>query len=198
VEAQKLHAAEGFAPPQHNQTVALEGLEDLFQWASEMVADGVDTKSKKLREQRIRRNVLEVISKNKEHEAQEKVAEEVTYLQKRVIALLQIISERTEEISNLKQVMVGQYFQLEAMRELEKEVKQLRQMTWYREEAEEERKHLMTALARMKKERDFLDELLQTNETENDRLAKLLKEARTELQGYTNRTWWQRVIAVFK
>ena len=197
MEAQK--ANENLVPPvtNHKDAVAVDGLDDLFQWASGMVADSMDVRTRKDREQRIRRNVLEVIHKHKEHEAQEKFGEEVAYLHRRVIALLQALQEKTEEVSSLKQIMVAQYFNLRQLDDLEKEVKQLRSMTWYREEAEEERKALLTSLSKLKKDRDFLEDLLQTNETENERLARLLLAARADLETYRNRTFWQRLGSLF-
>ena len=194
------HIIQDFAPPggqqtsvSHDDAVNVEGLEDLFKWASDMVADGSDPKTRRVREQKISRNILEVIQKNKEYEAREKYAEEISYLQKRVIALLQILTEKLDETSNLKQVIVTQYYALSRIPQLEDEVKQLQAMTWYREEAEAERKHLMTALSKMKQERDFLDELVTINENENCRLAKLLSQSRAELAELQSRKWWHGI-----
>ncbi len=182
----------------HDEVVAVEGLDDLFKWASEMVADGLDGRARKAREQRIRRNVLGVIQRNKEHEAQQKFADEIQYLQRRVMAVMQVLQEKLEENSNLKQTMVAQYFALQKMGQLEEEVKQLQSLTWYRQEAEVERKHLMTAIAKIKKERDFLDELLTVNENENVRLSNLLNQCRAELAQLKDRRWWHPILSFFK
>jgi len=178
----------------HEETIAVEGLEDLFAWASEMVADEADPRARRSREFYLRRNILDVIQRNNQLEAREKYSEEINLLQKRVVALLQIISEKVEENASLKQTVVSQYYALAKIAHLEEEVKQLEKLTWYRDAAEEERKHMMDALAKMKKERDFLEELLTTNETENARLAELLSNARMELNAVKSRRWWHRFL----
>lgn len=186
--------AGGFDPSTvHTETVSTDGLEDLFQWASSLVADGEDNRARRSRELRIRRRVLDLIHTTKEQEAQAKYAEELSYLQRRVIALLQLVQEKSDETNVVKQVMVAQYFALQQIPALEEEVKQLKTLTWYREEAEAERKHLMTSLQRMKKERDFLDELLTINENENTRLMQLLVKARAETNELKNRRWWHPI-----
>lgn len=196
---QALEATLDFEPAgNHDEVVAVDGLDDLFKWASEMVADGLDGRARKAKEQRIRRNVLGVIQRNKQHEAQEKFGEEIQYLQRRVIALMQVLHEKMEENSHIKQVMVAQYFALQKVSQLEDEVKQLQALTWYREEAEAERKHLMNALSRLKKERDILDDLLTVNENENVRLANLLNQCRSELSGLKGRRWWHCLVNFFK
>lgn len=182
----------------HEDAINVDGLEDLFHWASEMVADGADPRARRTREQKLRRNVLEIIQKNKEIEAREVYAEEVDYLQKRVMALLQIISEKLEQNSSLQLVIVTQFFALSRVAQLEDEVKQLQAMTWYRDEAEAERKHLMDAISKLKKERDYLDELVTANETENTRLAKAYAQTRKELQDLKNRRWWHPAFDALK
>jgi chromosome segregation ATPase len=174
----------------HEEAIAVEGLEDLFHWASEMVADGSDPRVRRTREQKLRRNVLEIMNRNRDLEAKEKYSEEISYLQKRVVALLQVVSEKIEENATLKSIIFSQYFALSRIAYLEEEVKQLEKLTWYRDEAEAERKHLMDALSKLKKERDFLEELITVNENENCRLAKLLAEARAELDALKSRRWW--------
>lgn len=198
VDGRKLQTLEQFEPfTSHEEAVDVEGLEDLFHWASEMVADGQDPRNRRSKEQKLRRNVLDIIQRNREYEAKEKYAGEINYLQKRVIALLQIVSEKMEETASLKHVIMSQYYALSKIAHLEEEVKQLEKLTWYREEAEIERKHLMDALAKMKKERDFLEELITVNEHENTRVAKLLVEARLELETLKNRRWWHRFLPKF-
>lgn len=187
---------ENFAP-NHEDAVNIEGLEDLFQWASEMVADEYDPRARRGKEQRIRRNVLGLIQQSKEVEARDKYSEEISVLQRRVIALLQIINEKMEENSSLKQILIMQYVALGRVAQLEDELKQLQAMTWYREEAEAERKHLMDALAKVKKERDFLEEVVTVAETENERLSRLFNEAKNELYTIKNRRWWQPLVQLF-
>jgi hypothetical protein len=199
VETRKLQTLENFEPlTNHEDAISIDGLEDLFQWASDMVADGADPRARRIREQKLRRNVLDIIQRNKEIEAREKYGEEIAHLQKRVIALLQIISEKMDENANLKQVVVTQYFAMSRLASLEDEVKQLQAMTWYRDEAEAERKHLMDALSKLKKERDFLDDLLTANEIENSRLAKAINQVCTELNQLKNRKWWHYFVTVFR
>ena len=178
----------------HEDAIAVEGLEDLFAWASEMVADGADPRMRRTREHKIRRNVLEVMQRNRELEAKEKYSEEINYLQKRVVALLQVVSEKIEENASLKHIVMAQYFAMGKIGELEQEVKELEKLTWYRDEAEAERKHLMDALAKLKKERDYLEEVLGANESENARLAELLANARMELNALKARKWWHRFV----
>jgi hypothetical protein len=199
VDTRKLLTLENIEPhTNHEDAVSVEGLEDLFQWASDMVADGADPRARRIREQKLRRNVLDIIQRNKEIEAREKYSEEINYLQKRVIALLQILSEKMDESNNLKHVVVTQYFAMSKLAQLEDEVKQLQSMTWYRDEAEAERKHLMDALSKLKKERDFLDELLTANEIENGRLAKSINQVYEELNQLKNRKWWHYFVSVFR
>jgi hypothetical protein len=194
VETNCIGTAGGFDPEKlHNEAVTTDGLEDLFKWASNLVADGEDSRTKRTRELRIRRRVLDLIQSSKELQSQAKYAQELNYLQRRSIALLQLLAEKSEEVTATKQIMVAQYFTLQRIPQLEEEVKQLKAMTWYREEAEAERKHLMTSLQRMKKERDFLDELLTVNENENTRLMQLLVKARSEHAELKNRRWWHSI-----
>ncbi len=182
----------------HNDAVTTDGLEDLFKWASNLVADGEDNRTKRSRELRIRRRVLDLIHTSKELEAHAKYAEELSYLQRRVIALLQLLAEKSEEVTHVKQVMVAQYYALGQIPVLQEEVKQLKQLTWYREEAEAERKQLMNTLQRMKKERDYLDELVTVNEQENARLTRLLVTARAENAELQNRRWWHPLVNWFR
>jgi septal ring factor EnvC (AmiA/AmiB activator) len=181
----------------HDDAVDIEGLEDLFQWASEAVTDANDPRTRRTRDHKIRRNVLEMIQHTKEIEAREKYSEEVNYLQRRVIALLQVVSDKMEENHSLKQIVLTQYIALSRLADIQEELKQLQAMTWYREEAEAERKHLMDALSKIKKERDYLDELVTIAENENGRLAKLYSQAQTELHVLKNQTWWQRFRGLF-
>jgi septal ring factor EnvC (AmiA/AmiB activator) len=182
----------------HEDAVTIDGLEDLFNWASEMVTDANDPRTRRIKEQRLRRNVLELIQHAKAIEAREKVADEVAYLQRRVIALLQTVADKMEEADTLRQIVVTQYFALAQLAKLSDEVKQLQSLTWYREEAEAERKDLMNALSKLKKERDFLDELLTVVEQENCRLAKNYNETRDELAKLRNRRWWHRIAQLFR
>jgi hypothetical protein len=176
---------------QHDTNIATDGLEELFDWATEMVnVEANDPRSRRTREQKVRRDVLGMIQHAKEVEASEKFGDELFYLQRRVIALLQLLAEKTDELSALKQIVLTQYIALSRLADLESELKQLQAMTWYREEAEAERKHLMDALAKLKKERDFLDELLCATERENIRVAQLYKNLKDEHEVLKNRRWW--------
>lgn len=174
----------------HDEAIEVQGLEDLFQWASETVADGLDGRARRAREQRIRKQVLNVIHKSAKLQAQTKYADEIGYLNRRVIALQGVVNTRNEEVHNLKQIVLSQYFTIQRIPELEEKVVQLEASSFDKEQAEEERKHLMNAVAKLKKERDFLDELVTINESENTRLAGLLKESREECAELKNRRWW--------
>ncbi len=205
----------------HEEAIALQGLEDLFQWASEMVADGLDGRTRRAREQRIKSKVLTVIHQNAVTQAKSKYIDEVNYLHRRLIALQSVVAEKLEEVVVLRQVMLTQYQSLQRVPELEEKVRVLeteridrrvvdaqqkqlhclidqlqRELARYEqadadiERLNEECHQLVTALARVKAERDFLEELVETCETENSRLAGLLRECRAELQALKNRRWW--------
>ena len=181
----------------HEDALSIDGLEDLFNWASEAVTDANDPRIRRTKDHRIRRNVLEMIQHTKDLEAREKYADEIHCLQRRVIALLQITSDKMEENNALKQIVLTQFMAMSRLGELQDELRQLQSMTWYREEAEAERKHLMDALSKLKKERDYLDELVTVAENENVRLAKLYKETAESLKVLKNRRWWHGITKLF-
>ena len=157
----------------HDEVLAVEGLEDLFKWASTMVSEGGDDRARHIRDLRMRRQVLEVVQRVREQEAITRASEEITYLQRRVIAILQKLQERTEEIINLRQILVTQTFALEAMDKLKEEVGRLHSLETHIDAYHNEQQELLNALCKLKKERDFLDELLGANEQENGRSSKL-------------------------
>jgi hypothetical protein len=184
------------APAKNNSTttkreeaLALEGLEDLFKWAAETLSDTEDIRSKRIREQKMRRQVMEMVQREREQRAIAQANVEISYLHKRVIALLQKVQEGTEEIAGLKQTMLVQCALLQKIPELEKEVERLQSVDSHIEKYQAEQQELLSAVSRLKKERDFLDELLRANEDENNRLAGLLLVARTDL-AVQSRRWW--------
>jgi hypothetical protein len=183
---------------QHNDALDTEGLEHIFRWASDMVAEGEDARVKIARERRVRRQVLEVVQKVREQKVLKEASDETAYLQRRVIALLQKMQEVTEENSLLRQITISQYYALDRIPVLEEEIKELRCMDYEREAAVTERRYLMDALAKLKADRDYLDELLTSAEEENARAAKLLSEARAELAELKERKWWHAVYRVFR
>jgi predicted nuclease with TOPRIM domain len=61
-----------------------------------------------------------------------------------------------------------------------------------------ERRYLMDGLAKLKTERDILDELVTTCEEENTRVAKMLAETRAELEELKSRRWWHLFLPVVK
>lgn len=176
--------------PTHEESVALEGLEHIFKWASEVVAEGEDSREKKAREKRIRRQVLEVVQKYRDQKLLAKSNDEIAYLQRRVIALLHKLQEVSEENATVKQIMVGQYYALQRIPYLEEEVRKLKKFQLEKEAAVTERRYLMDALAKLKIDRDFLEEGLTVSEEENTRLANLLKESRTQCEELKSRRWW--------
>ncbi len=173
-----------------DERTAVEGLDDLFKWASDMVATSEDPRTKIARENRIRRQVLEVVQQLRETQATEQAKDEICYLQRRVIALLQKLQDITEETATIKQIMVAQCYLLQRIPQLEKEIGRLHAIDLERKPAEEERENLLTALSKLKVDRDFLDELLHSSEEENTRLARLLADARAEVDKLTSRRWW--------
>jgi len=192
------HVVQNFDPASHDDAVTVDGLEDLFLWASEVVTDANDPRVRRTKEHKLRRNVLEMIQHTKEIEAKEKYADEVACLHRRVIALLQATAEKTEENSALKQIVLTQFMAMSRFANVQEELKQLQSLTWYREEAEAERKHLMDALSKIKKERDYIDEVLCAAEDENTRLAKLYSNVVAELEVLKNRRWWHRFLPVLQ
>ena len=174
----------------HEDAVSLDGLEHIFKWASDMVADGEDATLKIAREKRIRRQVLEVVQKYQQEKAAAKSKDEISYLQRRVIALLQKLQEATEENAAIKQIMVSQYWTLQKIPQLEAENRQLKSLEYEREAAVAERKVLMDALAKLKVERDYIEDTLTAAEVENGRLVDLLHDARRELTELKSRRWW--------
>lgn len=174
----------------HDEAVSVQGLEELFYWASEQLADGLDGKALKAREQEVKRQVLSIIHKSAQSQAQAKHLDELAYLQRRVIALQAVLSERTEELSNLKQFVVAQYYSLQRIPELEEKLVQLESECKRLQSAEADQKELVSALAKMKRERDLLDDMLDANERENERLVSLLKEAKSDLEVQKAKRWW--------
>src|SRR5579885_2428542 len=87
-----------------------------------MVADGQDARVKRAREQRIRRQVMEAVQKLREQEALVRASQENSYLQRRLVAVLQKLQEYTEENATLKQIMVAQSFTLQRLPALEEEI----------------------------------------------------------------------------
>ena len=174
----------------HKETIDLDGLDHLFQWASEVVAEGEDSRLSSQREKRVRREVLDVVQKAREQRISAKSMDEVSYLQRRVIALLQKMTELTEENASLKQIMVAQYYALQRIPYLESQIKQLKTLEYEREAAVTERRYLMDALSKLKVERDLLDQMLVAGDAENTRVAKLLRKAREEITTLKARRWW--------
>lgn len=189
VESQKANSVVDISAL-HEESLDLTGLDDLFQWASEVVAEGLDVKARKARDQKVKRQVLSIIHRSAEMQAKTKYTDELSYLQRRVIALQSALSEKNDELCNLKQLVMAQYINLQRIPELEEKLLQLESSAKKESEIEEERKHLMNALAKLKTERDLLDELLSANEAENVRVAELLRQSREEAEKLKNRRWW--------
>lgn len=183
---------------EHVDAVSLDGLDHIFKWASDVVSDGEDERIKLARERRVRRQVLEVVTKYQQQRLEAKTKDEIAYLQRRVIALLQKVQELTEENSAVKQIMVSQYFSIQRIPQLEFEVKQLKAIEFEREAAVMERRYLMDALAKLKVERDFLEDTLTSAEQENSRLSNILKDTKSELEEIKARRWWHIFSKLFK
>ncbi len=178
----------------HDEMVSLDGLDHIFKWASEVVSEGEDVRIKLARERRIRRQVLDVVQKYQKERLDAKNREELSYLQRRVIALLQKVQEMTEENAAVKQVMVSQFFCLQRIPQLEAEVRELKILEFERESAVTERRYLMDALSKLKVERDYLEDTLTAAESENGRLAKLITDTKTELDQVKSRKWWHTIL----
>lgn len=186
------------APDAHDEAVTLDGLDHIFKWASEVVADGEDTRAKLAKEKRIRRQVLEMVQKYREQQLLAKANEENAYLQRRVIALLQKVQDVVEENAQIKQIVVNQYWQLSRVPAMERELKEFKSKQIERDAAITERKYLMSALSKMKVERDFLEDIASVNEIENDRLSRMLNETKADLEVQKSRKWYSPVADLFK
>lgn len=189
-QSNTLHDKNGF-DEKHEESLDLNGLEHIFRWASDMVPEEDDGRVKATREKRIRRQVLELVTKTKHQNLLAEATHEITYLQRRVIALLNKLQEVTEEHLVTKQVMLNQFYALQQVPKLEDELKQLQTMQYEKEAAITERRYLMDGLTKLKTERDYLEDLLNETEAENSRLSCLLRETRTELEAHKSRRWWQ-------
>ena len=124
--------------------------------------------------------------------------DEIAYLQRRVIALLQKVQSLTEENAAVKQIMVSQYFALQRIPELEEKITELKGLEFEKEAAVTERRYLMDALAKLKVERDFLEDTLTAAEIENERLVDILDDTKCELIHLQNKRWWHGPVNWFK
>lgn len=188
--AENLDFTPGQAPDQHQDTVAVDGLEHIFKWASEVVSDPEDERVRQARDRRVRRQVLDVVQKYREQRVLSKSQDEVAYLQRRVIALLSKLQELTEENAAVKQIMVSQYWAVQRIPALEEQIRSLKMVEFEKEAAIKERRYLMDALAKLKVERDYLEDILTTCEDENTRLSSILKDTRNELTTLKAKKWW--------
>lgn len=180
----------GNAPTHRESAIGLDGLDHLFRWASDAVPEGEDFRVRTARDKRIKREVLEVLQKAREQKVVARALDENSYLQRRVIALLQKITDVTHENSLLKQMTLAQYYSLQRLPSLESQIKELRTLQLEKDAAVTERRYLMDALAKLKIERDILDEMVIANEVENARLASMLSNSRTELAQLKAKRWW--------
>lgn len=192
--ADNLDFSPGEAPGQHADAIEVEGLDHIFKWASEPAPEPEDLRLKQTRERRVRFQVLDVVQKYKEQRVVSKSQDEVTYLQRRVIALLTKMQEMTEENAAVKQIMVSQYWAIQRIPALEEQVRVLKVVEYEKEAAVKERRYLMDALAKVKVERDYLEDILVTVEEENTRLSSILNITRTELEAIKAHRWWHKFV----
>jgi len=188
--ADNLDFSPGEAPGQHEDAIEVDGLDHIFKWAAEPAPEPEDLRLRQTRDRRVRVQVLDVVQKYKEQRVVSKSQDEVTYLQRRVIALLTKMQELTEENSAVKQIMVSQFWAIQRIPTLEEQVRVLKSVEYEKETAVKERRYLMDALAKVKVERDYLEDILVTVEDENTRLSGILNTTRTELTAIQNRRWW--------
>jgi hypothetical protein len=177
---------------EHDDSLDLNGLDHIFRWASEVVADEEDSRVKQAKEKRIKRQVLETVQKVREQKAVADATNEIAYLQRRVIALLNKVQEVIEENASVKQMLVCQYYSLQQIPKLEHELKELRTNRIEKDAAVSERRFLMDGLAKLKVERDYLEELLNATEADNARLGSLLRDSRTQIEEIRASRWWHR------
>jgi hypothetical protein len=175
----------------HEQSVDITGLDDIFKWASDVVAEGNDDSRVRLaREKRIRTQVLSIVQKAKEDKVLADANHEINYLQRRVIALLTKLQEVVDENSLLKQIMLTQLYSIQQMPAMEAEIRELKTIQCEKDSAVSERRYLMDGLTKLKVERDYLEDVLMAAENENCRLAKNLKYTREELVQSQAKKWW--------
>ncbi len=175
----------------HEQSIDINGLDEIFKWASDVVADGSeDGRARLAREKRVRKQVLAVVQKAQEDKVLAGANHEINYLQRRVIALLTKLQEVVEENSLLKQIMLTQLYSIQQMPAMEAELRELKAIECEKESAVNERRYLMDGLTKLKVERDYLEDVLTAAETENYRLSKTLKHTREELGQNQARKWW--------
>ena len=176
----------------HEQSVDIHGLDDIFKWASDVVANGIeDHPTRLVKDREMKKRVLAVVQKVKEDKVLADANHEINYLQRRVIALLTKLQEVIDENSLLKQIMLTQLYTIQQMPAMETEIRELKAIQCEKESAISERRYLMDGLTRLKVERDYLEDVLTAAETENYRLAKKLKNTHEELTTYQTRKWWQ-------
>ncbi len=173
-------------------SMSLDGLDHIFQWAQEVVSTAPDYKINTANEKRVRRQVLELIQKYKDNEQTGLLKDEVQYLQRRSIALLDKITDLLKENTKLKVDNLEQYWALQEIAVLKKENHELKLMELELAQANEERTILMTSLLKHKKQTHILESLVEAVEEDNSRLAQRLADTRKELANLKNRTFWQK------
>jgi len=182
----------------HEQSVDINGLDDIFKWASDVVAEGnEDSQVRLAREKRVRTQVLSIVQKAKEDKVLADANHEINYLQRRVIALLTKLQEVVDENSLLKQIMLTQLYSIQQMPAMEAEIRELKSIQCEKDSAVNERRYLMDGLTKLKVERDYLEDVLVAAETENYRLVKTLKFTREELVQSQSKKWWHYFYGVF-
>lgn len=180
----------------HERTLDTAGLEHIFKWASEVIAeDGEDARVRQAREKRIRKQVVEIVEKAREDKVLTDAQNEISYLQRRVIALLTKMQEVIEENSLIKQIMLTQLYSLQQIPLLERELKELKSIQCEKDSAVTERRYLMDGLTKLKIERDYLEGVLVTAESENSRLAKLLKSTQENQPTAKAPKWWHALFS---
>ncbi len=186
-----------FSIPDHDQNLSLEGLDGLFTWASDMVADGQDPQAKQVSEQKLRRRVLEVVQQAREQKVATEASSEVSYLQRRVMALLNGMTGLSTENADLKQIILLQTYAMQVIPELEAEIKGLQSLDGECKHLKATQESLMNTISKIKIERDILDDLLRAVELENDRLGRKLNEARDQVTLLSSRRWWHYFMPKF-
>lgn len=161
----------------HEEAIALQGLDDLFQWASEMVADGLDGRTRRAREQRIKSKVLTVIHQNAAMQAKSKYTDEISYLHRRLIALQNVVTEKLDEAVVLRQVMLTQHLSLQRVPELEEQVRRLETERVDRKVVEQQHAQLHDLIGRLQAEVDRYEDV----EIDRDRLEIECKQLVTAL-----------------
>jgi predicted nuclease with TOPRIM domain len=86
--------------------------------------------------------------------------------------------------------MLTQLYALQQIPAMEAELRELKAIQCEKDSAVNERRYLMDGLTKLKVERDYLEGVLTAAETENYRLAKVVRITREQVVQLQTKKWW--------